>query len=157
MGKGEPLNQLIEKYRFLSDRVMQAFGVQDYLLLFLRVWIAKIFYLSGRSKVGSGFLTPSDLTVMLFEEEYALPFVDPDVAAHLALYAETFLPLMLMVGLGSRFAAAGLMGMTLVIQLFVYPGYFPEHTTWIAALLPIVMMGAGRLSLDRLLVLRIAK
>lgn len=107
--------------------------------------------------MGGGFLTPSDLTVMLFEEEYALPYVDPVVAAHMALYAETFLPIMLMVGLGSRLAAAGLMGMTLVIQFFVYPGYFPEHATWVAALLPVVMMGPGRLSLDRLLALRIVK
>ncbi len=151
------LNRLLLKLRSHFDQVSHMFLLQDYVLLFLRVWVAKIFYLSGRSKAGDGFLTPSDMTIMLFEDEYDLPILDASTAAHLALYSETFLPLMLMVGFGARFGAMGLIGMTLVIQFLVYPGYFPEHATWIAALLPIVMLGAGQISLDQILVARSAK
>ncbi len=147
----------LQKARTGFERMGSVFLLQDYVLLFFRVWTAKIFYLSGRSKAGEGFLTPSDMTVMLFEDEYDLPVLDPETAAQLALYAETFLPLMLMLGFGARFGAMGLIGMTLVIQFLVYPGYFPEHATWIAALLPIVMLGAGRVSLDSLLATRSGK
>lgn len=147
----------MQKSQALFDRLAQKFMLQDYVLLFMRVWVAKIFYLSGRSKVGDEFLNPSDMTTMLFEEEYGLPVLDSETAAQLALYAETFLPLMLMLGIGARFGAVGLIGMTLVIQFLVYPGYFPEHATWFAALLPIVMLGAGRISLDQLIAQRISK
>ncbi|WP_286828498.1 MULTISPECIES: DoxX family protein [Kordiimonas] len=151
------MKNLSEQYHALFDRLGRAFLLQDYMLLFVRAWAAKIFYLSGRSKAGDAYLTPSDLTVMLFADEYDLPLIDPEMAAQLALYAETFLPIMLLVGLGARFGALGLIGMTLVIQFLVYPGYFPEHATWIAALLPVVMLGAGRISLDHLLVSRSGK
>lgn len=148
------MNNSGNKMRGLIDRLEGIFTVQDYFLFFVRMWAAKIFYLSGRSKVGEGFLTPSDITVSLFEDEYAVPLIPADLAAQLALYAETFFPIMLILGLGARIGALGLIGMTLVIQVFVYPGYFPDHLTWLAALLPIVMLGAGRLSLDFLLVRR---
>lgn len=123
-------------------------SLNDFVLLFFRFWIAKVFYQSGRSKVDESFLSPSDIAIMLFEEEYVLPFLDPSLAAHLALYGETFFPIMLYLGLGTRLGALGLLGMTLVIQLFVFPGYFPEHLTWGAALLPLVVLGGGRLSID---------
>ncbi len=148
------MNNSGNKMRGLIDRLEGIFTVQDYFLFFVRMWAAKIFYLSGRSKVGEGFFTPSDLTVSLFEDEYAVPLIPADLAAQLALYAETFFPIMLILGLGARIGALGLIGMALVIQVFVYPGYFPDHLTWLAALLPIVMLGAGRLSLDFLLVRR---
>ncbi len=148
------MNTSGNKMRGLIDRLEGIFTLQDYFLFFVRMWAAKIFYLSGRSKVGEGFLTPSDLTVSLFEDEYALPLIPADMAAHLALYAETFFPIMLILGLGARIGALGLIGMALVIQIFVYPGYFPDHLTWIGGLLPIVMLGAGRLSLDSLLTRR---
>lgn len=138
----------------LFERLEGMFSLQDYFLFFVRMWAAKIFYLSGRSKVGDDFLTPSDLTVMLFEDEYGVPLISAELAAQLALYAETFFPLMLILGLGARFGALGLIGMALVIQIFVYPGYFPDHLTWFGALLPVVMLGAGRLSLDHLIAKR---
>ncbi|NVJ97539.1 MAG: DoxX family protein [Alphaproteobacteria bacterium] len=144
-----------QKIQGLFDRLGYVFGIQDYVLLFLRAWVAKIFYLSGRTKVSDGFLTPSDTTIFLFEEEYALPFLDPTLAAHMALNAETFLPLMLLFGLGSRVAALGLVGMALTIQTFVYPASFAEHATWVAALLPIIMLGAGKVSLDHPLRMKI--
>jgi len=151
------LNRFLQKTRTCFDRLGHVFVMQDYVLFFLRVWIAKIFYLSGRAKAGDDFLTPSDMTITLFEDEYDLPVLDPETAAQLALYAETFLPLMLMLGFGARFGAIGLIGMTLVIQFLVYPGYFAEHATWLATLLPILMLGAGRISLDHLIVVRSAK
>lgn len=146
------MNTSGNKMRGLFDRLEGFFSLQDYFLFFVRMWAAKIFYLSGRSKVGEGFLTPSDLTVSLFEDEYALPLIPADMAAHLALYAETFFPIMLILGLGARIGALGLIGMAFVIQVFVYPGYFPDHLTWVGALLPIFMLGAGRLSFDYFLV-----
>jgi putative oxidoreductase len=140
------------KFQAILDRLSGLFNLQDYFLLFVRLWVGKVFYLSGRSKVGDGFFSPSDLTISLFEDEYALPLLDASFAAQLAVYAETFFPLMLMLGLGARIGALGLLGMTAVIQIFVYPGYFPEHLTWVAALLPVLMLGGGRLSVDHLLV-----
>lgn len=134
----------------LFDKMNEMATMRDYALLFFRAWAAKVFYMSGRSKVGDGFFSPSDLTVTLFEDEYALPILPADTAAQLAVYAETFFPIMLMIGLGTRFGAAGLLGMTLVIQFLVYPGYFPEHFTWFAALLPLMMLGGGKLSIDHL-------
>lgn len=145
----------INKLMARLDSLGKICGPGDYLLLFLRLWAAKIFYMSGRTKAGDGFFTPSETTFFLFEEEYALPVIDPVLAAHLALYAETFLPMMLLLGLGARLGALGLMGMTLTIQIFVYPASFPEHATWIAALLPVFMMGPGGIALDRLIASRV--
>lgn len=120
---------------------------QDILMMFLRVWIAKIFYVSGRTKAGDGFFELNDTAIFLFEDEYAVPFLSPEFAAQLALYGETILPIMLVIGLGTRFAAVGLLIMTAVIQ-FVYPNLFAEHLVWVAALLGILLSGAGKLSID---------
>ena len=73
------------------------------------------------------------------------------MAAHLAAYAEHLFPLLLVLGLFTRLSALSLLGMTLVIQLFVYPSAWPTHLSWAALLLYLVGRGAGKLSLDRLL------
>jgi putative oxidoreductase len=86
--------------------------------------------------------------VVLFRDEYRLPLLDPVLAAHLAALGEHLLPLLLAVGLASRFAALGLIGMTLVIQIFVYPDAWPTHGTWIACLLLVAARGPGWLALD---------
>ncbi len=136
----------------LAARLRRVAGIEDYMLLWLRLWVAAIFYTSGRTKVAGGFFfEPSDSAVTLFEYEYDLPFLAPDIAATLAIYGETLLPLLLMLGLLSHVGALGLVGMTLVIQFLVYPGHFMEHATWLAALLPILMLGGGKISLDHLL------
>lgn len=122
----------------------------DLLLLVQRIGIAAIFFLSGRTKV-SGFLTVTDEAYELFRSEYALPLIKPELATHLATYSEHLFPLLLVLGLGSRFAALALLGMTAVIQVFVYPDAWPTHLSWAGLLLPIVAFGGGRLSLDRLL------
>jgi putative oxidoreductase len=125
----------------------------DAVLLVSRVAIAAVFFVSGRTKV-SGVLDVTDQTVGLFRDEYLLPLVDPAFAAHAAAYAEHALPLLLVLGLGTRVAALGLLAMTAVIELFVYPDAWPTHLSWAAPLLLIAARGAGAWSLDRRLGLR---
>lgn len=125
----------------------------DAVLLVSRVAIAAVFFVSGRTKV-SGVLDVTDQTVGLFRDEYRLPLVDPAFAAHAAAYAEHALPLLLVLGLGTRVAALGLLAMTAVIELFVYPDAWPTHLSWAAPLLLIAARGAGAWSLDRRLGLR---
>ncbi|WP_020400996.1 DoxX family protein [Kordiimonas gwangyangensis] len=145
------MKELQGRLNALLIRAATMFAMRDYMLLWLRLWVANIFYASGRTKVADGFLTPSDSALTLFEYEYDLPLLPPELAATLAVYAETFLPLLLMLGLLSRLSGLGLVGMTLVIQIFVYPTHFTEHAAWLAALLPVVMLGGGKISLDHLL------
>lgn len=120
------------------------------LLLVARLGIAAVFFESGRTKV-EGWLTITDSTYYLFETDYKLPFVPPHLAAHLATYQEHLFPIMLVLGLGTRIGALGLLGMTTVIEVFVYPDAWPTHLSWAAILLPLIAKGGGALSLDRLL------
>jgi putative oxidoreductase len=122
----------------------------DLLLLVARLGIAAVFFLSGRTKV-QGFLSIKPSTYDLFASEYALPLLPPDVAAHLATYAEHLFPLLLVLGLFTRPAALGLLLMTTVIEVFVYPAAWPTHLTWAGLLLPLLARGGGAWSLDRLL------
>jgi putative oxidoreductase len=123
------------------------------LALAARFAIAGIFFMSGRTKV-EGWLTVSDSAIALFADEYKLPLVPPELGAHLAAYAEHFFPLLLVLGLFTRFAALALLGMTLVIQVFVYPAAWATHLSWAGLLLYLLGRGAGPLSLDRLLALK---
>ena len=108
-----------------------------------------MFWQSGRTKV-DGFAI-NDTARYLFAEEYRLPLLDPALAASLAATAEHLFPLLLVLGLGTRFAAAALLAMTVVIQLFVYPDAWATHGTWAALLLLLVARGPGRWSLDALI------
>ena len=125
----------------------------DFVLLVSRIGIAAVFFYSGRTKV-TGWLTVSDGAVALFRDEYRLPLVDPMLAAHAAAYAEHLLPILLVLGLGTRFAALALLAMTLVIEIFVYPDAWPTHLSWAAPLLLLAARGGGAISLDRSLGLR---
>jgi putative oxidoreductase len=118
-----------------------------------RVGIGAVFFLSGRTKV-DGLLTVNENAVTLFQEEYKVPLLPPEFAAHMAAYAEHLLPLLLFAGLATRLSALGLLGMTAVIQVFVYPDAWPTHLTWAVALLYLAGRGAGPLSLDRALGIR---
>jgi putative oxidoreductase len=117
------------------------------LALTARVAIAAIFLQSGRTKV-TGLLTVTDGTYALFRDEYHLPLVPPELGAHLAAYAEHLFPLLLLLGLFTRAAALALLGMTLVIEIFVYPDAWPTHLAWAGLLLYLAGRGAGPLSLD---------
>ena len=126
---------------------------EDLLLLATRIALAAIFWQSGRTKV-EGWLTVSDNAVALFADEYRLPLLPPELGAHLAAYAEHLFPLLLVLGLATRVSALALLGMTAVIQVFVYPDAWPTHLSWAVLMLLLVQRGGGALSTDRLLKLR---
>ncbi|MBK1687890.1 DoxX family protein [Rubrivivax gelatinosus] len=128
--------------------------------LLARVALAGLFWRSGQTKV-EGFVLDlaegrfeigwprlAPQAVDLFRDEYRLPGLPPEAAAVLAAGAEHLLPLLLLLGLGTRGAALGLLGMTAVIQVFVYPGAWPTHGVWAAALAWLVLRGGGPWSLD---------
>ena len=119
----------------------------DLLALAARFGIAGVFWLSGRTKV-EGWLTISDNAVALFADEYKVPLLSPELGAHLAAYSEHLFPILLVLGLFTRASALALLGMTAVIQIFVYPAAWPTHLVWATALLYLAGRGAGRVSLD---------
>lgn len=121
----------------------------DLVALAARVFPAAVFWQSARTKV-DGFAI-KDSTFFLFEHEYALPLIPPAWAAILATIAEHILPVLLILGLLARFSALGLLMMTAVIQIFVYPGAWVTHGLWSVAFLLIIARGPGRLSFDHLL------
>lgn len=137
------------------------------LIAFLaRFSIAAVFWQSGQTKVEGlvvnfvngdftlGWPHLSDSALYLFENEYKLPFVPPELAAPIAAFAEHLFPLLLLFGLATRFSALALLGMTLVIQVFVYPGAYATHGTWAALLLYLMAQGPGAFSIDHLLTKR---
>ena len=117
--------------------------------LVTRVSIAGVFWQSGATKV-EGFRV-TEGAIELFRSEYALPLIDPALAAHLAAISEHMFPALLVIGLATRFSALALLGMTLVIQLFVYPDAWPTHGTWAACFLVLIARGPGCVSLDHLI------
>ena len=119
------------------------------LALAARIFPAAVFWQSGETKVNGWGL--SDSAVDLFRDEYKLPLIDPTVAAYLAAFAEHFFPILLVLGLASRFAALALLFMTLVIEVFVYPDAWPTHGVWATCFLVIIARGPGIFSLDQLI------
>jgi len=117
--------------------------------LVARLGVAAVFFQSGRTKV-SGLITIKPSTYYLFETDYRLPLVPPNIAAHAAAYSETLFPILLVLGLFTRVSATALFIMTLVIEIFVYPDAWPTHLSWAGLLVPLMARGAGRASLDRL-------
>ena len=125
-----------------------------------RFSLAAVFWQSGQTKITGlainivqgewqiGWPRLAENTVALFAEEYQLPLLSPVMAAYLASTAEHALPLLLLLGLFTRWAALGLLGMTLVIQLLVYPGAWMVHGLWATGLLYLVAKGPGCISID---------
>lgn len=141
-----------------SERLGRAFQRQfsdGLLVLGARLSMAGIFFAAGRTKV-DGLLRVRDMTIDLFRDEYRLPLIDPAIAAHLAAYAEHLLPLLLVLGLATRWAASGMLVMAAVIELLVYPAAWPTHLSWAVLLLLIITRGPGRWSLDHRLARRCA-
>lgn len=147
-----PIERLRGAWNRVADRLTVLIG-HGLLALAARVALGAIFFLSGRTKV-EGFLTVSDGAYALFREEYRVPLLSPEIAAHLATYAEHFFPILLVVGLCTRFAAFALLGMTAVIQIFVYPDAWPTHLSWAALMLYLIGRGAGPMSLDHVIGLK---
>ena len=135
------------KWNAIADALSRAIS-HAVLALAARFAIAGIFFLSGRTKV-EGFLTVNENAYTLFREDYKVPLLPPELAAHLATYAEHLFPVLLVLGLLTRLSALSLLGMTMVIQVFVYPDAWPTHLSWAALLLYLAGRGAGPLSIDR--------
>jgi len=154
----------------LLDRIPQSI-----ISLAARIFPAAVFWNSGQTKVEgwhvgetfarcfeggcnlwdelvatAGSVRLSDSAVDLFRDEYALPLIDPAIAARLAAFSEHFFPILLVIGLASRFAALALLGMTAVIE-YVYPSSWPLHGTWATCFLVVIARGPGVVSLDWLL------
>ncbi|MCL4671490.1 MAG: DoxX family protein [Sphingomonadaceae bacterium] len=143
----------MQKIAALYDRagaLVQGPIVEGAALLLVRLALAGVFWRSGRSKVVEGsWLEISDTTRFLFENEYAGVPISPDLAAPMATYAEHLFPILLVLGLATRFSALALLGMTMVIQLFVYPeAWWQVHVLWAALAAVLIVRGGGILSLD---------
>jgi putative oxidoreductase len=113
------------------------------LALPLRLAVATVFWNSAMTKLANW-----NTAVELFAEEYKLPFLPPEFAATLAVSIELAAPVLLVLGFATRVAAFVLLGMTAVIEIFVYPQAWPTHVQWAAMLLVLLCHGAGSLSLD---------
>lgn len=122
---------------------------EDVLALVARLGVAAIFFQSGRTKV-DGLLHITDGTYALFETEYHLPLIPPAWAAHAATYSEHLFSVLLVLGLFTRVSALAFLGMTAVIEIFVYPDAWPTHLSWAGLLLFLIARGGGAFSLDRL-------
>lgn len=122
-------------------------------LLFTRVALAGVFWRSGRTKVVEGsWLEMSPTTQYLFESEYAGVPLPAALSATMATWSEHLFPILLILGLATRLSALALLGMTMVIQIFVYPeAWWPVHSLWAAMALVLVARGAGIYSLDALI------
>ena len=134
----------LEKGRSLAERIPHSF-----IALASRIAVADVFWRSGETKV-NGFSIREE-TFYLFREEYKVPLLPPDLAAYLSTIGEHVFPILLFAGLASRLSALGLFGMTMVIQLFVVPGGWPEHILWLSLLTLIIARGPGAISLDHLI------
>lgn len=129
------------------DAVIQRLNAVPYWLLALplRLAIATVFWNSGMTK-----LADWNAALYLFVNEYHVPLVPPHIAAELSASIELSTPPLLVLGLLTRPAAAVLLGMTTVIEVFVYPESWPTHIQWAAMLLVLLCRGAGAVSLDHL-------
>ncbi len=160
--EGAAPGSTIPRLTTLLHRVHSAMGhLPNTLLAFVaRFSIAAVFWKSGQTKIEGlaidivsgeftlGIPRLSDNAVFLFKEEYQLPLLPPELGATLAALGEHILPLFILLGLATRLSALGLLGMTLVIQLFVYPDAYATHGTWAAVLLYLMAHGPGQLSID---------
>jgi putative oxidoreductase len=123
-----------------------------FIALAARIFPAAVFWQSGQTKVAGWHLKPS--AIALFQSEYQLPLIDPTAAAYLTAIGEHALPALLVLGLATRFAALGLLFMTAVIEIFVYPAAWPTHGVWAACFLLLIARGPGEISLDHLIARR---
>jgi putative oxidoreductase len=132
-----------DRIRTLYDRLgLLPFSV---IQLMSRCSLAVIFWRSGQTKLANW-----DLTLQLFANEYRVPVLPPEIAAPLAAAFELSCPVFLVLGLLTRVACLPLIGMTLTIQLFVYPQAWPDHLLWLTLLLLLLSRGPGVFSLDHL-------
>ena len=152
------MNNLITRAIGLMEKIPHS------LIAFIaRFSIAAVFWKSGQTKVEGlaidlvdgtfqlGWPRLADSTIPLFQSEYHVPLLAPEIAAHMAAFAEHFFPVLILIGFATRFSALALLGMTLVIEVFVYPDAYPTHGTWAAVLLYLMATGPGKLSIDHMI------
>ena len=148
----ENLSALIRAMRTVAavlDKIPQSL-----ISLAARIFPAAVFWRSGETKVEGWHVT--DSAIALFRDEYALPWIDPVLAATIAAFSEHFFPILLVMGLASRLSALALLGMTAVIEIFVYPDAWPTHGVWATCFLVVIARGPGIFSLDHLIARRFA-
>jgi putative oxidoreductase len=146
-----PAAGLVEK----ASLIVRAIAEPSFAQLLLRLALAVPFWRSGILK-WDGFLQLNDTAVTLFTDDFMLhlpggpyPFPAPALMAFLSGCGEIIFPILLVLGLASRFAALGLLFMTAVVELTVPDGW-PIHITWAAMAFAIMAWGPGRLSIDHL-------
>ena len=132
-------NNVFTKYKEILDQY-----VSHALLLWIRIFVALVFYKSGMTKIAN-----MESTVLLFEYEYGLPFLSPVLAAYSSTFFELACSALIMIGLFTRLASLPLIIMTLVIQFFVFQNH--EHFYWLALLGVIAVYGGGKISAEHLL------
>ncbi|TMH36037.1 MAG: DoxX family protein [Betaproteobacteria bacterium] len=132
----------------LIARVLRWLDAVPYSLLAvpLRLAVATVFWNSAMTKLANW-----DTAVALFVDEYKVPLIAPEILAYVTVSIELTTPVLLVLGLLTRPTAAILLGMTAVIEIFVYPLAWPTHIQWAAMLLILLCRGPGRLSMDHLL------
>ena len=147
VGVQAPLRNALIRIRAKLESVPYAL-----LAIPLRVAVATVFWDSGTTKLASW-----ETTLALFRDEYRLPVIPPDIAATMAASVELSTPFLLVFGLFTRAAALVLLGMTTVIEIFVYPQAWPTHIQWAAMLLILLCRGAGAISIDELIYRRVIR
>ena len=144
-----PLIAAGESFYHLTVGLLERF-VAPVLDLAIRLWMARVFFNSGLVKIMDW-----DATVFLFQDEYKVPILPPEVAAVFGTTFELGMPVLLVLGLFARLAALPLIVMALVIQFVLganNPAYDSvEHFYWLFLLATIVVRGPGKLSLDHLI------
>lgn len=118
----------------------------SWIQLAMRIAIGGVFFNAGLMKYRSW-----ELTLLLFRDEYHVPFMDPALAARMATFNELTFSTLLVLGLATRMATLPFLGMLVVIQTFVYPQAWVEHLTWASILLLLLTRGPGAISLDHLI------
>ena len=122
-------------------------ALQPLAALLARIYIAQVFFLSGLTK-----LRDWETTIALFTDEYKVPLLSPAVAAAAGTTGELVLPILLVLGLGSRFSALGLfvVNAVAVISLAeIAPAALQQHVFWGSLLAGLAIYGLGPWSLDR--------
>ncbi|OIQ47757.1 MAG: hypothetical protein BM565_05085 [Gammaproteobacteria bacterium MedPE] len=148
------MKSLLESLNQLCSKIPE-----DIIALVARIAVGLVFWRSAQTKIDGStilgqkwqFFNVSDSTFTLFEYEYELPIIPSDIAAYLATYGEFFLGGAIILGLFTRLSAIALLGMTLVIQIFVYPDAWPTHIMWLVPLLYLIKHGGGKASVDSLI------
>lgn len=146
------MNALFVLYSRIVATLSSLFA-ESIMLLFVRISLAGIFWRSGRTKIEEGsWLSVSDTAQFLFKEEYSNVPLPPALASYLATYAEHLFPALLVFGLLTRVSALALLGMTMIIQIFVYPeAWWSVHMIWVALALVLIVRGGGKFSADAIL------